>query len=347
MRIGIISDLHWKISKGGNSFLKHVEAAVEYFYDLCIEYKVDRVLILGDTFHVKQSIDTYCLNRCLFSMRKLFAAFECDNLVGNHETLNRNNNTINLLNIFATESNVITDYKFVDIARDLRFHFMPYFNDEVLRESKLSLIQSKPSANNIMFGHFSFQDFAVTEGHENVFSSMHADEVLSKGIDFIYSGHFHSYCDKDSVCYVSSPIESHFNEGGEHGFVFFDTNDLSKREFFPNIFSPRFIETTLTKKNYQEVINIKDSYLSILLKNDLNPIAKESLKRKLLAKNYFVKINTIEADSSTGDGISTVDGWDDYIFMTPEDMVVDYVHKNQVSDKDFTADDLIEEILYK
>lgn len=339
--VAIISDLHYKLGRGNNLFIKHVEDAVDNFIEECNAREVKKVLILGDVFHVKQSIDTYCLNRCLKSIRKITSLYPTTALVGNHDSIRRNNHDINLMNVFSSDCNVITDYEYEDIdGVPVRFHYLPFFEDDTLRK-KINEIQIRPNAQNIMYGHFSFDGYGPA-GHEEVYSSLKPKDIINCGIDYIYSGHVHSYKSDSNFTYVSSPLESHFNEGGIHGYVFHNYLNAHVHEFIVNDLSPKFIEFTLKKSNLKNLYEIKDSYVSIILKKKLDQHLVEALKRKVEEKNHYVRIvSNVEIENND---ISVIQGWDNYILMSAEEIIEDYANKVLSDNDEHTADELIEEI---
>lgn len=321
MIIGLLSDLHWKISRRNNNFIKHVEQAIDYFLEECKKHEVERVGILGDVWDIKYSVDTVLLSKCLDSMRKIMNTYPTFALTGNHETVNRNNHDYNLMKIFAKDCRVIEDYEYEDIDNSMRFHYMPYFVDNILKE-KLQQIKLGLN-NNVMFGHFGFINFKYTENHENIFSGMKHNDVLFKNIDYIYSGHYHSYQTKDNVTYVSSPLESKFGEGGQHGFVFIDTDDYENYEFIENKYSPKFIQIELRKNNLHEMFQIKNAYLKIKVKNNIDIKLQTKIRDKLLEHNYFVMFDfDIESKLSK---IGSIDGWDSFIYDEPHEIISKYV----------------------
>lgn len=337
--IGIISDLHFKIGRGNNYFLQHVVDSVDNFLVECEKRKVKQVIIGGDIFHVKQSVDTYCLNVCMESIRKITSKYPTVAIVGNHETIRRNNHDINLLNVFASDCTVISDYQYEDFV-GVRFHYMPFFDDVTMR-LKLKNIKIDPNVKNIMFGHFSFEEYGPN-GHEEIYSQMKPHDITSLGINHIYSGHIHGYHSDKKVTYVSSPLESHFNEGGKHGYVFLNIDNPEEHTFVENKLSPKFIEFTLTKDNLKELLEIKDSYVSVILTKKLDPNMIESLSRKIQSKNHYVRI--VEDIEPTNTDISVIEGWDNYILMSAEEIIEDYVNKVTKEDDEHTAEELIEEI---
>ena len=56
MVIGFISDLHIKLYKKNSNFLKHIIKSIDDFYNLCLDKNVKYVFILGDVFHLKDTV---------------------------------------------------------------------------------------------------------------------------------------------------------------------------------------------------------------------------------------------------------------------------------------------------
>lgn len=336
MIIGLASDLHFKLYRNSNNFVPFVEKALSNFYDLCEERKVDRVVLGGDIFNYKSYVQTFALDKAIDSIRPITQRWKTSMVVGNHDMyVNTENEKINLLKVFDTDCNVISDYSFEDIA-GARLHYLPYNNDDVTKE-KLKSIEFKPMVKNILFTHLAIRGFNLTENHEDIYSDLTASD-LDIGFDLVVSGHYHHFQQRGKIVYISSPLESHFGDEGDHGYVFLNTDTL-EIEFVPNEYSPKFRTFELTKESLAKIIATKDCFLRVRINKQIDYNILTKLKKKLDSQNYFVTFDY----NITGaiQKIGVVDGWDSYIYEDTDKIIKNYVDALETS---FNKDKLREYI---
>lgn len=324
MKFACISDLHFKLYRGNNSFVPFVEKAVENFIDICDKRGVDCVLVGGDIFHAKSYVQTFALNRALGSLRKLTQKYETHMILGNHDIyVNQDSEKINLLKVFESDCTVYDDYHYVDFNDELRIHFLPYFPDEIVKE-KIKNMVFRHGKKNILFTHLAVRGFSMTEFHENITSELDADYFKQYKFDAIISGHFHDHQVKGNIAYISSPLESHFGDEGKKGYLFFDSADpLGTLEFIENKFSPKFITMELNKENSGKILSLKDSFVRIKVKKHIEYSLLHKLKKQLESKNHFVTFDFEVNDSIQS--ISVVDGWSDFIYEDTVKLIEKYV----------------------
>ena len=88
------------------------------------------------------------------------------------------------------------------------------------------------------------------------------------------------------MTYVSSPYESHFGDEGDHGWTFYDT-DKDYIEFIPNLNSPRFVIHELTSGNMKKINEIKNSFIKLLIKKNIDSSLLIQYREKLLKNGNF------------------------------------------------------------
>ena len=194
MRVGLISDLHYKTYKKSNSFLRYVEQAVENFYEIAEKQNVDEVFILGDVFQMKDRIEVQSLQKALRSLRKVMRRWPTKVITGNHDVLLYENNSINSLEVFDSDCEVITDYRryVPQGVGESVFHFMPFFKDDILRE-KMASIEMDPQRHNVLLCHVAVKSMQISEGHEDVWSDIELDDIRGDEFNQIFSGHVHHH----------------------------------------------------------------------------------------------------------------------------------------------------------
>ena len=323
MVIGFLSDLHVKLYKKNSNFLKHIIKSIDDFSNICVEKKVNSVFILGDVFHLKDTVAVEAQHEALFALRRIMTRFSTYMIPGNHDILSKGDATINGLSIFSDSCNFFTDYNFVDL-NNVRFHFLPYFNDEIVLE-KIKGVQYSQKNKNILCTHLGLKGFNLDNGHEDIYSELDINS-LGNNFDRVFSGHYHAFQNKGKMTYVSSPYESHFGDEGDHGWTFYDT-EKDSIEFIPNLNSPRFIVVELTSSNMKKINEIKNSFIKLLIKKNIDSSLLIQYREKLLKNgNFDVFFEWDLAKSSQK--IAVAKDWESIVSSNPEDILKSYINDN-------------------
>ncbi len=243
-------------------------------------------------------------------------------LVGNHDSVNKKNNKINLLEVFKSYAKVYEDYSLVENGK-YALHFLPYFDEEqtIKKIKEIKLITNK---KNYYFGHcgvngFKYQIDGYTDPQNNI------TRDLFEKFDQVILGHFHSYQEMGNIFYVSSPLQSkHGDETGKHGFVFINT-DTNEKEFVENIYSPNFITIELNKKNMDKISLLEKHFIRLVVKKKINSDVLSRFKEKLLIKNY--KVDFIFEYKNLDNNLISVEGWDEIVYNDAEDIITSYLDK--------------------
>lgn len=322
MKIGFISDTHFKLYKKNNSFLEHVTSAVTKFEKICDEKSVSNVFILGDVFHLKDTVSVQAQHEALRVLRSLMKRFSTHVIPGNHDTLSRADASINGLNVFADSCTLYVDYGVYD-TEDTRYHFLPYYKDDVVLQ-KLKEVQYSTNKKNVLCTHLGLRGFDLDNGHEDVYSEL-TTESLGVKFDRVFSGHYHSHQTRGVVTYVSSPFESHYGDSGLHGFTFYDSSNDSV-EFVENNDCPHFVHVELNSSNLSEVSKLKNCFIKLTLKKAVSTDVLLKYKEKLLRNNYEV---TFEWDlSSVSNKLAVAKEWSNTVSTDPSSLLRSYVTEN-------------------
>jgi len=323
MVIGFISDLHIKLYKKNSNFLKHIIKSIDDFYNLCLDKNVKYVFILGDVFHLKDTVAVEAQHEALFALRRIMLKFPTYMIPGNHDILSKGDAKINGLSIFRDSCNFYDDYNFVDLDSN-RYHLLPYFNDEIIL-NKIKEIEFKPNSKNILCTHLGLKGFNLDNGHEDIYSELDVNS-LGDQFDRIFSGHYHAFQNKGKVTYISSPYESHFGDEGDHGWTFYDTqkDDI---EFVENINSPRFITFELTSANMKKINETKNSFIKLLIKKNIDSSLLIQYREKLLKNNNFDVFFEWDIAKSS-QKIAIAKDWESIVSSNPEDILKSYINDN-------------------
>jgi DNA repair exonuclease SbcCD nuclease subunit len=336
-KIAFISDLHLKTHKSSEAFLPHIARTIDLFIEETEKRKIKTVFILGDVFHVKHTISTYTQNVAIDSLNKIFKKFNTYMIPGNHDILSKGDTSINSLKIFKDSCHLFEDYTQVQIEGDT-FHFIPYFQDSILL-NKIKNVQLN-FGKNFLCSHIGFRGFILDNNHEDIYSEIEVGDI-DRGFDRIFSGHYHSFQTRGKVTYISSPYESHFNDEGHHGFVFYDTS-TDHIEFFENHLSPRFVSTELNAQNLDYINTIENSFIKLIIKKHIDNQVLLKFKEKLLKKNFDVLFNFDLATTSSK--IAIAKSWEEFVNEGPEEILTSYVNDNSSLPNEFNKKELLEYI---
>lgn len=343
-RVGMISDLHYKISRKNNKFIRHVTDAVNLFVRECRNRQVDLVVLLGDIFDLKFIIDTVAQDTAIRDLRTITDEFPTVMIVGNHETVYRANNEINILRMFSSDALIAHDYQNLTFG-NTTLHFLPYFQDDIVL-NKVPIMRralnKQKNNKHYLFTHLGLRGFDFVEGHEDVWSELSVNDI-DVGFERIFTGHLHHHQTIGKTTVVSSPIESHFNEGGDHGFVFLDVIKNSFK-FVRNFNSPRFYEFDLTRDNLEKIGKLDHkAYLRIKVNEHIDPRLLYKYKRKLEKKHHFVSIRDLSR--SAEEKIVSIDGWGEWVAREPQDILIDWL-KTQIEENDFLKDYEVQDLMH-
>ena len=330
--VGSFSDTHVKTHKKNSRFFDdHVAPAFETFYDECIKRNVDIVVHCGDFYHLKDIVTTEALVKSFRLARKISEKFPTFYLVGNHDSFIKNEHSMHLLETFKPISTVIDmDYEYKDINDNIRFHFIPYLSEDKYVDVINNKVCLLKNGKNFLFSHVGIRGFTMqVDGYTDQYTRVH--KGMFKKFDWAWFGHFHFHQTQDNCTYISSPFQSrHGDEKGDHGFVFFNTNEPEKFEFVENKKTPRFITITLEKKNLELINNLENHFIRLIIRD--KKIGQDLLIRfreKLKKKNYDVRYIYDYINKISDTKIATIEGWQDIVHEDPEEILTKWVVENE------------------
>lgn len=215
MRIGIIGDTHFgdrgDSEKHNQQLIDMLEWYVEEFKD-----KVDIVIQVGDWFHNRSKIQTPTLEYAIKGAKILSDGFGRDNvfmLIGNHDLYHKNRLDVTSLRVIDPYVTIISENTRID---DLMLAPWIVTNDqwnEVVEESKNA---------KYLFAHLELSGFLMNDHYmmENGFSHKELRDY-----ERVFTGHYHSYQEKDNIVYVGTPIPMSMNEANrDMGVWLLDTD---------------------------------------------------------------------------------------------------------------------------
>lgn len=221
-KTAIITDIHFCVR---NSSLYYIERYRLFFDNIFFpylkEHNIKRVLLLGDTFEDRKSVNVLGLDSC----RTMFFDVLRDNnievisILGNHDVFYRNTNELTSMDIIDNEySNVhlvreYEDFKFGNKT----FGLMSWVNTENLDRN---LARIKSAQTDYLLGHYEIINFEMTKGN---FADKGFEPSIFKGYKKVLSGHFHIPSSIDNISYIGNSFQTSWDDyNSDRGFTVYD-----------------------------------------------------------------------------------------------------------------------------
>ena len=264
-KIFLLSDLHFGVR--GNSF-EWLENQLNFFYNFYIPFikknieSNDILLIIGDWFDNRQSIDIFVINKCQELINELSKIIPIYFMPGNHDNYKRNESNVNSLVVFKNINNVyLIDKPTVIHNGSKKYLILPWVGEN---DSEQKYLKTK---YDIVFGHFNMIGFKMDNGMP-----------ITSGVDvsgvknFVISGHIHKRQSNNKLVYLGSPYHLKRSDiDNQKGCYIFKTKDETL-DFFKNDYSPIFqrIHIDFILDNNIETIKkiFDNNYTDIILTNE-------------------------------------------------------------------------------
>lgn len=287
-KILFTADIHLGVPGRLEDILWSLRTMREY----CHAAKIDTVIILGDLFHDRRSIEIDVLSRAVafFEETKHLYKQQWIAFPGNHDMFLRHSWNINSLSALRNCLTVIEDVKLLTVD-DARFWVLPFITFEKPFMKVIRAIESQYEEGDVLLTHvgirgatlntcFLLKDWSTVSFERSKFKR-------------VYTGHFHSKQQVgDNVWYPGSPIPFKFDEGGvSHGFYIYDTEAKDHKfiniwkagaKFFPNETPPpQFYTVTEDSINEISKDDIANGFVRVAINRDLTTEEKVQIKEKL------------------------------------------------------------------
>jgi DNA repair exonuclease SbcCD ATPase subunit len=224
----LIADMHFKRSR-----LDRMHETVQWLIKVFHETRPSHVMILGDTFHMRDVVDVATLQ-----MVKKFQDALSDAewkphihyLVGNHDMSDKYDRTVNIPSILENVKKNIHVYSeiTVKLLDGETCVFIPYHEDQ--NEIRSYLRDTFPieldRKNITIFCHIAL-DGAKVNGESDHSNRICTGANLSLkdfiGFKRVFAGHFHHHAVYENFAYVGSPLMLTFGDANQHerGTIFY------------------------------------------------------------------------------------------------------------------------------
>lgn len=290
-KIVLCADIHFGVAGRLQDILWSTRVIREY----CKAAKIDTVIVLGDLFHDRRTIEIEVLS----AAAKFFEQTDTEYgqkwiaFPGNHDMYLRHSWSINSLSILRKHMTIIEDIKLMTID-DARFWIVPFITYEKPFMKVIAKIEkTQYQRGDVLLTHIGVKGstlntcFLLKDWSSITFEYSKFDKV--------FTGHFHSKQQVgENVYYPGSPIPFKFDEGDvPHGFYVYDT--VTREHKFINIWKagekffpdetppPQFY--TITDETVDQISgnDIKNGMVRVALLRQHTAEERNIIKSKLMA----------------------------------------------------------------
>lgn len=225
-KIAVVGDPHFGLRDSSPHYFQYQELFFkEVLVPECERQGVKTIVLLGDLFHSRQSVNV----RLLHEVKKLFRfirdrGFTVYSLLGNHDICFKNNYEINsakmlmddLIEWTNDDGYLIFDDTLLVDWRNTKEEYFQLF-DKIKDETR--------NITNVL-GHFEFRDFKQTRhstvAHEEALRPREFFDYFPQKPE-VFSGHLHLPQVAEGIVYVGVPYYQTWGEHGQElGFIIYD-----------------------------------------------------------------------------------------------------------------------------
>lgn len=290
-KIAITADIHF----GLPGRLRDILWACRVMREYCKEAGIDTVVVLGDMFHDRRSLDIETLSSVAeFFEQTTSAPYDQHWIVfpGNHDMFLRHSWKINSLQILRRHLTVIEDVKLLELD-GARFWVLPFISFEKSYMQALYQVCRQAKENDSLFTHIG----AAGAELNTCFLLQHWSTVSFVNTPFkrVYAGHFHSRQQvSENLWYPGSPIPFKFDEGDcSHGFYSLDLHTMEHKfiniwkagaRFIPNEpYAPQFCTFLDELLPTKTATDIAGNMIRIAAQREYTIEEKNTIRQRLLA----------------------------------------------------------------
>lgn len=250
MKLLFIGDPHIK-----NDNHEEVNILIELLKQICLDEKVDRIIIGGDLMHYHERIFTQALNKTLEFVNVLSLYAPTDILVGNHDMINNQQflTSNHWLNVFNNNKNVHVIDKPIKLAiNDFSYMMCPYVYPGRFIEA-LETVEKNWKDCSFIFAHQEFKGCKMG----SIISTTGDD--WKEDYPQIVSGHIHDNQRLKNIYYPGAPLQHAFGDTDTRVVCIIENNMI--RDIPLLVPKKRIIKTSIsdlsTKTNLSNLVKIK------------------------------------------------------------------------------------------
>lgn len=200
MKVGIIGDVHLGVNEENQVFVDYQVKCINFIFDEFKKQGITDIIYLGDILDKRQSISVKTIKLLKNILKNDFNQYF---LIGNHDTVFKNSNELNSVELLLGEDNKVIPNLPEEIELgNKKFLITPWINKSNIEESTKIIKKSKA---NYMLAHLDLIDFEMIRGI--VSRKSHIDLKLLNDFEHVISGHYHCYSNKNNITYLGSVCE--------------------------------------------------------------------------------------------------------------------------------------------
>lgn len=254
MKIALCGDLHIGASKHSPIIQEHQNKFFEFFFQYLNNNEITTVLQLGDFFDQRKDIHYTAIKHAREHFLDKIHEYEIDLTIiaGNHDTVYKNSNHVNSVDLLCRDYGVVIDQVPVNIPfEDCSIDFYPWINQGNLTQS---IEFAKNAIGKYAIGHFEFADFPMYPG---IMATHGMDHKSFSKYDRVFTGHYHTVSTKDNILYTGTPYELTWGDWNDpKGFWILDT-ETGSTEYIrnPNTLFEKILYTDDIKYDFSSATN--------------------------------------------------------------------------------------------
>lgn len=228
MKIALLADLHLGVKKSDLVFQQsQLRFFKNQFVPELIEKEIDTIVVCGDVFDTRQSLNVNTENVVIDLFKNVFANFKVHIIVGNHDIYHTTTTEVNSLKSLDLLPNVTVYEKPTDVEFDGNKVLMLPWITNYIDFDMIVLDHYKYS-----FAHLDVVGFDM--GSNNLSTEgLYVKQIIDK-IDHTYTGHYHTrsrreYQDGQTITYIGSPYQ--INRGDRNQARGYGILDFSNGNF--------------------------------------------------------------------------------------------------------------------
>jgi len=289
MKIGLTADLHFDEHASMSSMrpsglttrLEDCLACWRWIVKTCVDNKCDRLMVLGDVFASRTSIDLPVIHVVSDAFREAAEVIGLHIVTGNHDSYLRTPR-INSTAMFKGVATVWDEARWATWPGGISLGIVPWTDDADLYAKNVKMVGER----TYLFSH------ALLEGVTASGRGVPKAALRCDYFNRIFLGDVHDpKFIEPNIQYVGAPLQINYGDaGGKRGFFILDTGKNSV-EFIENTISPRFHLLTDTK-----VDNVREGDFVRVKTEDVQEAAE--IVAALQGKTEWIENEAVEIDDA-------------------------------------------------
>lgn len=268
MKLLITADIHAHRYKNlSRNRLYDIRDAMLWIGDQAREHDVDALVVAGDLFHSRKSLDIDVLYVIAEVIRHEWDDLKVVLLLGNHDISDTGEH--NSLMIFEDDCTVVDEPCIVEFD-ETDVGFIPWTTQKKDVQDSIKLFQEHDC--RYVIGHLGIKEGYYQHG---VKAKSGIPAGMFKEFSWVVLGHYHAQQKVKNITYVGSPLQLNWGESGDTKSILIAEDD--NLEFIENTKSPKFVVVE-EKDDLDEISDNDIMQVSESLSDDVQEIPNEDIQ---------------------------------------------------------------------